>query len=982
MHPFRQPPVARGLRGLPWLLALVLCCLPDFAQAQETGSIAGRVVNPATGEYLRNARISVEGTTLSTVSGDGGAYRLNGVPAGEARIHVLYTGLDPLSQTVNVVAGQTVRQDLSLGSTDYGDAVLLGEFRVSGIREGNARAIMQQRVAINPTKVIASDALGNVSEGNVGEFLKLMPGVVMDYVEADTRSVRIRGLNPKYALVLIDGMQPASAGSSNIATGRSFEFEQLSISSVETVELSKTPTPDQPSSVAGIVNLRTRSAFDREGRHIEYTVGLATNSYYASLKRTEGWDNEKHRKLLPNYQFEYSEVFADGKLGVVAGVNKHYTIAAQKHIWFFTNDFNADRSDNATEVPVINRIWYQDGPKPTERGNYNLRLDYKFADNFTLYGRFDWNTYDARFYNRTLSLRPTTYAPGATKTDQTVTVGRISTDSNQFMTKEGDTMILTGGAMYSVGNVTANLGLHYSRARNWYDNLVEGHFTDYSSSINNISWRMTRPTPSSTDLTFTQLSGGNWRDLNNYRFDNNSIGWHERRSKDQQWTARLDLTHDLTQAPLPQTLKYGALVNMMVRDVTRYGFLATNPTGPDGTLGTGDDLLPAHFVDPVWRSNWDFGGSLDNWPALSPWRLYEHYRANPGSWRDNTAAIDLNRLQNNWDFEETITAAYLQDLFTFGSFSIAPGVRYERTESDGKGINRVNNQTLRAGTSYDAWLKYLHLNYEFSRNIIARASYHDAITRADIGNLIPGITGVDHTARTVTGANPDLREERSKTVNLSLEYYFEPVGQFTIGAFRTEVRDRQFANQTTLGSDGYAGDTQYAGYTLFAPVNIAAPTKLHGFEIDYQQQLSFLPGALRGLGVFANYTRLSYDDWGFYTNSAKAIANGGVQFQHKRLLARVNANWVGKLLQNPARTYNPVTNVWTNSAPNVEVYQKDRLSVDINIEYELRPWLTVFLDGRNVFNEPSQYTYRGVEENFERILKTGGIWLAGVKGRF
>jgi outer membrane receptor for ferrienterochelin and colicin len=102
--------------------------------------------------------------------------------------------------------------------------------------------------------VMSSDAFGDVSEGNVGEFLKLMPGVQMDYVDADVRTMSIGGLDPKYSLILMDGAPIASTGSSRIATGRTFEFEQLSISSISSVELSKTPTPDVAgSALAGVV---------------------------------------------------------------------------------------------------------------------------------------------------------------------------------------------------------------------------------------------------------------------------------------------------------------------------------------------------------------------------------------------------------------------------------------------------------------------------------------------------------------------------------------------------------------------------------------------------------------------------------------------------------------------------------------------------------------------------------------------------------
>ncbi len=964
-------------------LSVLLMSLPAQAQETGTGTITGRIINQGTGEYLRNAVVSIPGTNLRTVAESGGFYRLTGVPSGEVSLNVNYTGLDPVAITVAVPPGGVVTRDISLTSSVYdGETIALGQFVVSTGREGNARAIMEQRIAENQKKVISSDAMGNVSEGNVGEFLKLMPGVNMDYVEADTRAMRVRGLNPKYANVLIDGMQVASAGSSNVGTGRAFEFEQLSIASIESVELSKTPTPDQPSSVAGTVNLKTKGAFDHEGRRINWSAALATNSYYGSFKKTEGWDNRRHYKLLPNYSLDYSEVFLEGRLGVMAGVSQSATIAAQKHVWFFTNAFNTDLSDNDTEVPVINRVWYQDGPKPTERGNYNLRLDYRIDDRLHLYGRIDYNTYDARFYNRTLSLRPATYAPGASKTDQTVTSGRISTDSNQFMTKEGNTVVLTSGGTYQLDDLTIDVGLHHSRAKNWYGNVEYGHFTDFSSSINNISWRMTRPSPGSTDLTFTQLTGPNWRDLSNYSFDTNSIGWHERNSQDQQWTGRADFRYDLSRLSIPQVIKFGALTNLKVLDVHRYGFLSTNPTGTDGIMGTADDLQPVNFVDPLYRSNWDFGGNLDDWPALSPWRLHQSSVLNPNSWRENEAANSTNRAQNNWNFEEKIHAAYVQDVFTFGQLEVAPGVRYEKTDSSGRGLDRINNAPITGGNDYDAWLKYLHSTYRFSDNFLLRASYHDAITRADIANLIPGISAINETDQRISASNPDLKEERSKSWNASLEYYFEPVGAISIGGFYTEVTDRQFNNQTTLGADGYEGDTTYAGWTLLGPVNIGRATHFSGLEIDYAQQLSFLPGSLRGLGVFANYTRLFYDDWGFYLGSPKELANGGLSFSNRRWSARLNLNWVGKRLSNPARTYSVTTNTWTSASPFVEVWDKDRLAVDLNLEYNLTSRLTLFVDGRNIFNEPSTYSYRGNEDNWERILKTGGIWMAGVKGRF
>lgn len=951
------------------------------ASAQSSGSVTGRVVNEATGEYLRNAVVTVQGTTISAVAEAGGYYRLNGLPAGPTKLTVSYAGLEPQEISVEVPAGQSVTKDIALTNKGYADVVRLNQFVVSGAREGNAKAIMQQRVAVNTKKVISADAMGNVSEGNVGEFLKLMPGVAMDYVEADTRAMRVRGLNPKYSNVLFDGMQPASAGSSNVGTGRAFEFEQLSISSIETVELTKAPTPDQPSSVAGTVNLRSKSAFDRRGRVISIMAGLSANSYYPDLDKSAGWDDEAHYKILPNVNLEFSDVFLGGKLGVIAGVSMSNTIAAQKHIWNFGPTWNANGADNDTEVPVTNRWWFQDGPKPTSRGNYNLRLDYRLSDALTIYGRVDFTTYDARFYNRTMNLFALATAPGATFTDQTVTSGRIQTDSNQFMTKEGNTLILTSGGNYVKGNFSADLSLHYSRAKNWYGNLQHGHFTDFASQLTNVSWRMTRGDRGASDITFTQLSGADWRNPANYTFVDNSIGWHERNSKDQQWTARLDFKHDLTRYSVPQVVKYGLLANLKVLDVRRYGLLTLSQRGADQLPGTADDLKPSDFLDSDFRADWDAGGNMNSWFAISPWKLYSRFVSKPGDFLVNTAANDLNRLRNNWDFKEQINAAYLVDTFTFGQFSVSPGVRYEETDSSGKGINTVTNLPIKGGNKYDSFLKYLHASYKFTPNLVGRASYHTAITRGDIANLIPGISGVDFTNAVLTATNPDLKEERSQTFNASVEYYFEPVGLVSFSAFHTEIKDRQFTNRSPLPASGYEGDATYANWTLNAPVNIPYKTSYKGFEIDYQQQLSFLPGVLSGLGVFANHTRVKFDDWAFNTGSPEHMENGGVSFTYKRFFGRLNFNHVGKLLQNAQKTYSAATNTWT--VPVVPpIYQKDRLVTDINLEYKVTDSLTLFLDGRNILNEESVYTYFGREENFERILKTGGIWMLGVKGRF
>src|SRR4051812_9190614 len=80
-----------------------------------TGAIEGRVLNGAKGQYLNNARVTVPGTSLQTFTNSYGEFRLTGVPVGTATVQVFYTGIEPQSAAVNVVADTTVAQNITVG---------------------------------------------------------------------------------------------------------------------------------------------------------------------------------------------------------------------------------------------------------------------------------------------------------------------------------------------------------------------------------------------------------------------------------------------------------------------------------------------------------------------------------------------------------------------------------------------------------------------------------------------------------------------------------------------------------------------------------------------------------------------------------------------------------------------------------------------------------------------------------------------------
>lgn len=220
------------------------------AQDSGTGSIQGRVYNVGSGKYLNNAKITVVGTNIETYTNEFGEFRINNAPVGAASVRAEYTGLDTETSTVNVTAAGSTSLDFNLTNrARYGEdkTIVLDTFTVAASREfeGNALATNEQRYAPNVKVVMAADAFGDVTEGNVGEFLKYLPGITVDYVAADVRTVSVRGFADTFTNVSVDGMRTTSSVSGN--NNRVFEFEQVSINNVSRIEVTKVPPrPPRP----------------------------------------------------------------------------------------------------------------------------------------------------------------------------------------------------------------------------------------------------------------------------------------------------------------------------------------------------------------------------------------------------------------------------------------------------------------------------------------------------------------------------------------------------------------------------------------------------------------------------------------------------------------------------------------------------------------------------------------------------------------
>jgi len=249
------------------LAALLLTLtLPPCAAAQQTGQIAGRVLDVQTGRPLPAARVAVQGTALAAMSAVDGRYSLRNVPAGEHTLTVSLIGYQPKTVTgVRVTAGGAATADITLAA----GGVRLQALTVTGVRERGSvnRALDEQRTATGVVNSVTAEQIAKSPDGDAAQAVQRVSGVTVQ----DGKYVFVRGLGERYTTTSLNGSRiPSPEPERKVVPLDLFPSGLLS-----SITTSKTFTPDQPGDFSGAqVNIRTREAPSRPFLNLSLSTGF------------------------------------------------------------------------------------------------------------------------------------------------------------------------------------------------------------------------------------------------------------------------------------------------------------------------------------------------------------------------------------------------------------------------------------------------------------------------------------------------------------------------------------------------------------------------------------------------------------------------------------------------------------------------------------------------------------------------------------
>lgn len=982
------------------------------AAQSSTGAITGRVLNPATGEYIRNVEVRIEGTPQLAVSEDGGIYRLSNAPVGAVTLVATYTGHETMTTKVTVTAGGTVTHDFELaptGSRRVGEEVIkLGAFIVETEREGQAKAVSEQKTAMNAKFVVAADNFGDIAEGNIGEFLKFMPGITLDYVETDTRAARMGGLEARYGYVTLDGNTMANAFNGSFSQDqRQFEFETVSINNIESIEVNKTLSADMPGDApAGTVNLRSKSALDRKGMRFNYTVGLIGNQYEYTLRSTPRHDDHTHPKSRPTVTFDYSNQYL-GKLGVQLNFSSTSVFKEQ-----FRNGMTYDYTSAqavAAGHPLITAINFKDGPKLTTKYSGGAKFDFQPWDrNLRLSLTTSYTYFSDVIANRNLNFRVSSAQSGTNAGLTRVVAAPSGANANTRLEQSGshgnkksDNTFLSLGYDYKRGRFSSDASFAINRARIQNGSLHMGAVDNANVQLTRIGWTAERPNNDSSSWYFTQNSGASWFDLANWGRNDAQAGNitnTRSRGKTEQYTAKLNAKYVMPWQT-PTFLSAGLFEQVANRRRDQnYANTLTYVGATGNQLNAIMPASPADFRFVQW------GGNLAALPVPDKAALFQLQSTNPGFFTQtvaNNAANLETILSSPQSAQETVRAVYLQGNTRIGQWQLQTGARYEETSTISAvpsivpvsknpfAIRNANGTFSAASTpdyvsykyskglvksygDYGDWMPSASAKYRINRNLGLKLGYNKAIKRPNLAQ-VAGAWSIDEANADITIPNPSLTPERSETYSAMLEYYLEPAGAVSVHLFERILNGATETFTATAQEAGYGNDPLYSSYDFISFRNIPGTTRVKGIELSYSQQLTFFRSEwLRGIGVFGTYSRFARHPrpTGFIPQNA----TGGLSYRYKNFSGNIGATWTDENII----SYNSSTALFFAREPQ---YLKQRVIGDIGLAYKLGRHASLFLSGRNAFNSGKNWYFKS-DHRMQQKERYGGQWTVGVKGSY
>ena len=895
----------------------------------KQGTVRGRIVDGSK-QILPGASIYIDKLHTGVTSDINGFYTLPNLDPGTYTLKVSYVGYDPVLINITIPEGKTLEKDVVMK-----EGVELQEVVIGGALQGQNRAINAQKSNLGITNIVSADQVGKFPDSNIGDALKRISGINVQYDQGEARFGQVRGTSADLSSVTINGNRVPSAEGDT----RNVQLDLIPADMVQTIEVNKVITPDMDAdAIGGSINLVTKNSPYK--RIISATAG-------------SGW-NKVSEKAQTNLGFTYGDKFFNDKLGLIVSASYQYAPSGSDN-----TEFEWKQTD-AGELYLKNyeiRQYYV----TRERQSYSAALNWDITSNHKLFfkgifnNRNDWE-------NR---YRTTLKDLNKKSVDNTADV-RIQTkggtpDNKNARLEQQRTMDFTLGGEHLLGKVSVDWNVSYAKAS---EERPNERYIDYVL-------KKEKFTPDLSDLRKPYYSpqSGYKMTLDN-TFSLKEVTEEQEDIQEKDFKLNLNLELPLRKGEFGNKLKFGGKLVAKSKDKEKdhYGYEPLNEDGFDSSSFTNivsqnrDGFMPGDKYKAGSFISKDYLGNLD----LNNSSLFKKTQ-------------NLDEIAVGFNAKETVTAGYLRFDQNLGKkWKMMAGVRLENTHIKYSGMNYDANKdelthTAESKKSYLNVLPSLLVKYDANDELKVRASFTNTISRPKYSALIPNvnITKDDE----ISMGNPDLDATISYNLYLSADYYFKSIGLVSAGVFYKRIND--FIVDQRISDYVYNGET----YQKFTQPKNAGNADLLGVELGYQRDFGFIAPALKHFGFYGNYTytytRVS--DFNFegrenesglrLPGSPKNTANASLYYERSGLNVRLSYNYASAFIDEMGKT-------------KFEDRYYDAVNyLDLNASYTFAKHYTFYVEANNLLNQPLRY-YQGSKDLTAQVEYYGVKMNAGFKINF
>ncbi|WP_312127826.1 TonB-dependent receptor [Brevundimonas sp.] len=934
-------------------LVLGMAVLPQVAVADSTvlaaatvpagDGVYGRVVD-ASGSPLPGVEITAQGRRA--VSNTQGEFHMTGL-SGRVELNARYIGLPSASQTVDIVAGQMTSVVLTLGgdsATTVADVVVNGV-----ITEGVARALNQQRNADGTVNVLSADAIGRYPDPNVAESLQRVAGIAIQRDQGEGRYINVRGAPASFTAVSVDGVTVPSVDPGT----RAVDLDTLPSDIVSNVEVSKTLLPSQDAdSIAGAVNIKTRSPFDQRRLALSGYGGASYNDYGGEDIRGG---------------FTASNVFGEGQnWGALLSYSYSQTNRRPDNV---ESGWTKMETPEGDEIFALEESLFKDYDTERTRQAVTGGLEFRPNDATRAWVRGSFAKFEDDEYRNQLLL---TYDEGdmvAGSNSRKATFDNVTVERQlRHRTQVNEITTLTTGAEHIFGNGAVLDGsLSWASTEQTYPNRNELLFRSEADPTVTYDFSGDHYEP-----TYSIFTSQEHLDRSQYEF--RETVFRSNTTEQEEFAAQLNFELPSTIANQEVTWKFGGKFRSrdIVADEERS---RTRDEDHAPTQSYGDLLTDKESV------NYDYllGHKFNN-------GLIDEYLAGA---RGLAGRQMPDSILADYEAQEDILSAYAQARMDIGATTIIAGLRVENTKFDGTAntfrldIDDEGEESEIFGTASVSrddieFFPNLTIRHAFSDNLIGRAALTRSINRPEFSELVPRREEETEGSKAKFSiGNPELEATLSNNLDFGLEYYFSDFGVLSANAFYKDLENYRYT--LVYEAPATVNGVLYPDAEFETPIN-APEGHLAGFEINWQQKFSFLPGWASHFGIFANYT---YTDAEITTAQAYEGRNkfqlpGQSENNYNVALFYEHAGLSARLSYTKRSDYLEEINA---EDADFDLFVEGREQLDFTASYDFGNGIEVFGEAKNL-TDSAGTKYYGVRERTYEYEKFGYNVFMGVRFKY